>query len=139
MTARHQLLRRRRRPCRAATAVVELAVCLPVLMTLVVGTIEVCTMLHVGQSLKVSAYEGARVGTISGSDSENVRFHCETLLNSMGVQDAVISMSPPSPGDLETGDYFEVTTSASYGHNSLFNGWMFADKVIERTVSLRFE
>lgn len=42
---------------RTAVAVVELAVCLPVLVVLLVATIEGCVMLQLQQNLAVTAYE----------------------------------------------------------------------------------
>ena len=46
---------RRRRHGAAAT---EFAVCLPVLMLLLLGMLEACTMIFLKQSLAVAAYEG---------------------------------------------------------------------------------
>lgn len=130
---------RLRRGDRRATAVIELAVCLPLLVLIVVATIEACTMLHVAQVLKVSAYEGARVGLVPGAESENVEHHCQTLLKSMSIRGAEVITSPPNPADLVEGEFFKVIVRTPYGSNSLLNGWMFAEKIIERTAALRFE
>ena len=43
---------------------VELAICLPVLILLLFGTIEACAIIYLNQSLKIAAYEGARVSLI---------------------------------------------------------------------------
>ncbi|MEM9645964.1 MAG: TadE family protein [Planctomycetota bacterium] len=118
---------------------VELAVCLPVLVLIVIATIEACTMLFVSQSLKVTAYEGARVGIVPTSKKENVIFQCETILKDRGVKDFSVTMNPADPDSLVAGDYFEVTVSAGYDANSLLNGWMYAGNTIVRTTALRAE
>lgn len=113
--------------------------CLPLLVLIVFATMEACTMLYVAQSLKVTAFEGARVGTVTGSETANVVFQCETLLDNRGVKDATVEMSPANPSALSPGDYFEVTVRAPFDSNSLLNGWMYPGKTIERSVVLRAE
>ncbi len=41
------------------TATVELAFTLPILLTVLMGTIEVCQMMYVRQTATIVAYEGA--------------------------------------------------------------------------------
>lgn len=113
--------------------------CLPLLVLIVFATMEACTMLYVAQSLKVTAFEGARVGTVTGSETANVVFQCETLLNNRGVRDATVEMDPANPSTLSPGDYFEVTVRAPSDSNSLLNGWIYPGKTIERSVALRAE
>jgi len=124
---------------RSGVAVVELAVCLPLLVLIVIATMEACTMLFVAQSLKVATYEGARVGIVPTSSVGNVVFQCESVLNDRGIKDYTISLSPSNPESLSAGDYFEVTVSAGYDGNSLVNGWMYSGKTITRTSALRAE
>ena len=48
-------------PSRSGVAAVEFAVCLPVLVVLILGSIECCSMIFLRQSLAIVAYEGLRV------------------------------------------------------------------------------
>jgi len=124
---------------RRGTAVVELAICLPILVTVLLATTEACTILYVQQSLKISAFEGARVGTVPGADAGNVTYQCETLLDDHNVQSYTVSMDPPNPNTLNQGDYFKVTITADFAPNSLIGGWFYAGKLLSRSVSLRAE
>ena len=137
-------MRRNRKPSsqmpnrRRGVAVVELAVCLPVLVLVAVATIDACTIFHVQQTLKITAYEGARVGIVPEANATNVRFQCETMLDNQGVQAYHIAMDPADPSTLTPGDYFTVTTSADFNQNALVGG-IYAGKVLTRSVTLRAE
>lgn len=117
-------------------AAVELAVCLPVIVLLAFATVDACGMLYLGQSLKITSFEGARVGVVPKAETSNVRFQCETLLGDRGINDYTIEMDPASPASLNEGDYFRVTVSASYSANS-FMGSIYGDKVVTRSTALR--
>ncbi|TWT49739.1 TadE-like protein [Rubripirellula amarantea] len=124
---------------RQGTAVTELAVCLPVLVIIMLATIEACTMMHVQQRLKTTAFEGARVGIVPGSKQVNVEYQCELLLDGHKVHQYSVAMDPADPSTLNQGDWFTVTVEAPCGPNSLVGGWLYADKVLSRSVALRAE
>ncbi|WP_238383195.1 TadE/TadG family type IV pilus assembly protein [Rubripirellula obstinata] len=133
------MTKRRSRRNRSGTAVTELAVCLPVLVLITLATIESCTMLHLQQRLKTTAFEAARVGIVPGAKPVNVEYQCELLLDNHGVQGYSVTMDPANPSTLDQGDYFTVTVSASCGPNSLVGGWIYADKILSKSVSLSAE
>ena len=58
-----------RRHCRRGVAATEFAVCLPIVLVIVFGSIESCTMIFLKQSLAVAAYEGARVAIEQGDNA----------------------------------------------------------------------
>ncbi len=88
---------------RNAVAVVELAVCLPVLVVLLVATIEACVMLQLQQNLAVTAYEGARVGIIPGIDADTVEFQCQLLLDDRNINAYTITLDPVDPQTMDCG------------------------------------
>ncbi|TWU46363.1 TadE-like protein [Rubripirellula tenax] len=124
---------------RFGVAVVELAVCLPVLVILTLATIEACTLLFVQQSLKTTAFEGARVGIVPGAMATNVAFQCETLLDDHSVQSYTVEMDPADPATLKQGDWFTVTVTAAFADNTMAGGWLYIDKTLQKSVSLRAE
>ena len=67
---RHRSSRRSADKDRLGVAVIELAICLPILVLILVATIEACVMLQLKQNLIVTAYEGARIGILPGTDAE---------------------------------------------------------------------
>jgi hypothetical protein len=119
-----------------AAAVTELAVCLPILVLITLATIESCTMLHLQQRLKTTAFEAARVGIVPGANSSNVNYQCQLLLDAHRVEAYEVSMEPSNPETLQQGDYFTVTVSAACGPNSLVGGWVYADQSLSKSVSL---
>ena len=121
------------------TAAVELAICLPILATLLLATTEACNMLHVQQSLKISAFEGARVGTVPAATTANVQQQCQSLLDDHSVNGYTIAMDPPDPANLSQGDFFTVTVSASFSDNSIIGGWFYAGQTLSRSVALQAE
>ncbi len=57
---------------------VELAVSLPMLVGLAMATIETCRFLYIKQSVKIAAYECARLAIVPGAVEEDVQdlMHC---------------------------------------------------------------
>ena len=119
-------------------AVVELAVCLPVVVTILLGTIEACVMMQLKQNLTITAYEGARVGILPGTESATVNAQCQMLLDDRSIQMSNISMTP-DPSTMDVGDMFTVTVSADCSANSVVGAVFFQGKTITESVVMRAE
>ncbi len=94
-------------------------------------------MMHLRQSLKITAYEGARVGVVPEASSVNVEFQCSSLLDGRNIKGYSIALVPTNPAALNEGDFFEVAISADYAANSLLGSWFFADKTVTQSCALR--
>lgn len=129
---------RKQRHRRRGIAVVELAICLPVLVLLLLSTIEACVMLQLKQNLTVTAYEGARIGILPGSDSSGVELQCQMLLDDRSVNAYAIAMSP-DPSMLAVGDMFTVTISADCVPNSVLGGVFYQGSTLSESVVMRAE
>lgn len=46
---------------RDGSASVELALCLPLFVLVVIGTVETCSLIHLQETLKTASYEAARL------------------------------------------------------------------------------
>ena len=123
---------------RQGTAAVELAVCLPIFVLIVVSTLDICGMFFVQQSLTTSAYEGARIGIVPNAKSENVVFQIETLLDSQGIEGYSINLEPANPEMLSVGDYFTVTVNANFDQNAIVGG-IYGGKTLSKSATLRVE
>jgi hypothetical protein len=119
-------------------AVVELAICLPIVVLLLLSTIEACVMLQLKQSLSVTAYEGARVGILPGSTSELVTQQCQMLLDDRSINGYTIAMNP-DPGSLLVGEMFMVTVSADCVANSVLGGVFYQGSTMSESVVMRAE
>ena len=117
----------------------ELAVCLPLIVTITLGTIEACAMLHLQQQLETTAFEGARVGCVPDAEAEHVNYQCQTLLDAQRVEQYTIRMDPPDPASLEQGEFFTVTIEAPCNENSLLGGWFYAGRTLTGEVALTKE
>lgn len=123
----------------SGVAAVEFAVCLPVILLLLFGMIESCTMIFLKQSLTIAAYEGSRQAIVQGATTDNVAASCTSILASRKVHDAVIQINPPNIETARPGDPVEVRVSAPSNSNSVMRGWFFTDKVLEAKVTMMKE
>ncbi|MBB3207119.1 hypothetical protein FHS27_002938 [Rhodopirellula rubra] len=125
------------RRARRGIAVTELAVGLPVVLFVAMGTMEMCTVIRLRQKLKMIAYEGARVGVLPDAGAENVDWQCTTLCTDQSIEETTIEMTPSDPSSLESGDWFQVSVAAPFTANSLTGAWMIDSFVLNESVTLQ--
>ena len=95
--SRVRLLGRRIEPRRGAAAA-EMAICLPLMVMLVLGSIETCSMIYLRHSLTIASYEAARVAIDFDGTNTEVMARCQEILDAREVADADIDIEP---GDVE--------------------------------------
>ena len=61
-SSRNRLFRKRRAVARRAAAAVEAAICFPLIVLLMMGTLEICAGIYLKESVSICAFEGCRVG-----------------------------------------------------------------------------
>ena len=131
--------RRKAHPLRTGAAVVELAVCLPVLTLITLATIESSAMIFLQQSLSVAAYEGARVALVPSSTEENARYQSELILTGRQVQGSTVTITPNNFEVSLAGTWIQVVASAPFSQNSLAGGWLFNGHTLTATVEMMKE
>ena len=124
---------------RRGAAIIELAVCLPILLMILLATVESCVMLQLKQNLAITAYEGARIGILPGSSSEAVSLQCQMLIDDRGIEACTVSIDPEAISTMNVGDPLTVTLTADCGANSVFGGIFYDDKSITETVVMLTE
>jgi hypothetical protein len=132
------ILRFRQRPKRGV-ATAELAVCLPIVVLLVVATIEACSAIFLKQSLSVSAYEGVRAALEENATLASVEDVCNRVLAERRVQSAQISVRPTNIASLEPGDFVDVTVTAPVTANSVVPARFYRGRTLSATVSMMIE
>ncbi|MGL4512700.1 MAG: TadE/TadG family type IV pilus assembly protein [Lacipirellulaceae bacterium] len=110
---------RRRAADRHGVAATEFAVCLPVLVLILLGVIETCSMIFLKQALSVAAYEGGHVAVAPDGTPAQVRATCAAILSDRRVRGATIDVVPANLAAVAPGDYFEVRVSAPSGANAI--------------------
>ena len=124
---------------RKGTAAVEFAVVAPVLLLLVVGTIEATSMIYLTQSVKIAAYEGARVALVPQSNSNNVIGACNQILEARDVQGAVVTVTPSNIAAQPYGTYIQVKVTVPYDDNSPLASWFYSGRMLTGQVEMMKE
>jgi len=131
--------RPRRRVKSRGVAATELAVCLPVVVLIVLATIEACSAIFLKQSLTVAAYEGARTALAERQVADSVQNTCIQILNDRKIKDATVTTTPANLTALKPGDFFDVTISAPCNSNSLVPTTFYRGRTLSATASMMVE
>lgn len=121
---------------RRGTAAVELAVCLPMLVLLVLGSIEACSMIFLDHTLTVSSYEAARVAIQQGASNAEVFARSKEILTAHQVAKPSVVIEPTDVAAVPRGKPIRVSTSAPCDANSILPPWFFAGKTLSATVTM---
>jgi Flp pilus assembly protein TadG len=117
--ARSKGNRLRRRRTRRGAAVVEFALVAPILLLLVVGTVEVGRAIMVKDTITVASREGARVAGNSAITSiPAVQSAVDNYLAGAGISGATTTVSPSSLSGVADGQPVTVTVSVPYSQVS---------------------
>ena len=119
----------RQQRTRSGAALVELAVCMPAIVALTMGTIEATTMLFLKQSLTVCAYEGMRQAIDNDATSASVVERCNVILEERRIVGATITLTPNSLEGLSGGDDIAIRVEAPVRSNSVLQLRFFTGSV----------
>jgi Flp pilus assembly protein TadG len=120
---------------RCGAAAVELAVCLPMLCSLVYGTIEMANAVYLKQSLAVAAYEAANVSAAVGGTSTVALSRANSVLTLLNVNSAIVNISPSVDQNTTPGTLIVVTCSAPLGSNTA-TGWILGNITITTSCTM---
>lgn len=114
-------LRRCRSTRKRAAAIVEFAIVLPLLLTVLFGIIQYGWVFMIRQTLQMAAREGCRVAVLPTSVEPytNVRTRIDEVMSTTGLTTYTVTMTHATPGNpVET-----VVISVPYADASLMAGW----------------
>lgn len=129
---------RKRKP-RSGAAMIEFAVCAPVFFLITMGTIESCRMLYLRQSLKIAAYECARVGIMPQINQEVLQDQCDLILSGRKIRGYKLSCVPADINSLRFGDLFTVNIEVPAEENALVGAWFYHAQTLAVSVSIMAE
>ena len=149
------MIRRRQnteRPSRDGTALVEMALVLPIFIMVTLGIVEFGRAMMIGQLVTNAAREGARLGIIDGSTNADVITDVQTFLNESANISAAdltitITVTPaagnPDPGN-EVGnalprDLVDVYVSVPFDKVSFIAGDYLTGKTLSGRSAMRHE
>lgn len=104
---------------RRGIATVELAVCVPMIVTITFGAIEAANFIHLKQSLTESAYEAARIATTTGATAETAEQRFREIMTARNIQNAEIVLSPKVTEKTSSGTVVSATVTAPADNNSI--------------------
>jgi hypothetical protein len=106
---------------------------LPVIVLLVLGTIEATDVVFLKQSLSVAAYEGGRTAVIPDATSADVVAKCEAILADRHVQGATVRVTPADFDSIDVGEYFRVEVEAPCAGNTSLSGRIYRSRDVNGT------
>jgi Flp pilus assembly protein TadG len=121
---------------RRGVAVVELAVCLPVLLILVVGAIEGSNFIFLKQAVTVAAYESAQVVTRANGKKATAEQRADQILAARSIDQSSMVFTPSNPEAVARGEKITVTVTAPVAANSIGLDWFFDDQIVSTSVSM---
>lgn len=106
-------MRDRRRQCRKGTASVELAVCLPLFVLVVMGTVETCSFIHLQETLNTASYEAARLAALGPTQRQAAINRAKEVVSSRGISGATVVFAPRDLDSVPVGGYITATVRAN--------------------------
>ncbi len=116
--------RAHRRHNRRGAATVELALCLPVLLTTGLALIEIVNLVSVQARLQAAAYESTRLATrpttssATAATSAQVKAYCQGLLTQLGISGGSVTLTPSDLTAAPPQTIVTVAISAPWKQNS---------------------
>jgi Flp pilus assembly protein TadG len=121
---------------RRGVAATELAVCMPVIILVVIATMEATAMIFLQQSVTAAAYEATRTALAPGASTADVVKQGKQILSDRGVKQGALSVSPGNLAAASKGTWIRVTASAPFKKNSLLSGWLFSGRTLQASVEM---
>jgi len=123
----------------AGIAAVELAVSIPILTLITLGTIEASGMIFLQQSIEIAAHEGARVALVPSTNSANVIAASNVVLTGRNVQGTTVTVTPSDFVNRPYGTFIKVTVTASCNENAKFSPWFYQGQTLVAEVEMMKE
>lgn len=104
---------------RRGAALTELAICLPILSIVTLGSIEAANGIYVRQKLVSVAYDLARTSSARGDQGGTIPTRASALFKTYGLKGASYSTSPRNLATVKSGSPITVTVTAPMSRNSI--------------------
>ncbi len=119
---------------RRGVAAVEFAVCLPLLVLLIFGSIEASSMIFLKQTLNVAAYEATRDAIRDGQSNSDAALRAEQILQARNVIGFAVDFPNGEALAADRGDEIVIEVSAPSGANSPLVGQFISDRMLTARV-----
>jgi len=116
---------------RRGAAVVELAVCLPVITLIVMGSMAATSMIFLRTAAVQAAYETIREAVKTRGDVDNALEKGRAVLEFRNITPESVTFSPGNVANQEPGTPITVTVRVSSVENGLFTFGPFREQSVE--------
>jgi hypothetical protein len=131
------LSNRRTRPrARTAAAAAELAICLPLIVFLLLASLEACSMIFLDHSLTIASYEGVRMAINYDGNNTDTLARVNQIVNNRGVEGATITLNPSDVSTVERGNRITVAVSAPCNSNALLPLWFYEGRTLSCSTTM---
>lgn len=129
---------RRHLKSRKGVAVTEAAFCVPIILILVFGTLEVCNLIFIKERVSICAFEGCRVGVKRYATREDVEEVATELMTAFGFEQGSydIRVSPDNFNTLNALDPISVTVEVPLSGTASILGGAINQTNISSTVRM---
>jgi len=122
---------------RKGVATVEFAVILPIMVLILMGTIECTSMIFLQQSLEIVCYETVRTASRPTSLSADATARGQEIILDRGLDDVNITINPAEVSTVAQGSPITVTVDAASTANAFFPVTFFPDRLEAEAVMVR--
>jgi Flp pilus assembly protein TadG len=119
---------------RRGLAATEFAVALPVVLMLVLGSIEVANFIHLKQATTVAAYEAALCATGTSATGATAITRGNAVLSAFGVVGGTVSVSPAVTSTTVAGTDISVTVTVPADANQISPAWFVSGRTLTTVV-----
>ena len=96
-------------------------------------------MIYLRQSLKLAAYECARLGVTPQMTAASLQDQCDVILLGRNIHNYALSSTPADPSTLEFGELLTMTVEAPAAENALVGGWLYGSQTVSESVTIMAE
>lgn len=119
-----------------------MAICLPVLLTLTLATVDICSAIFIKESVAIAAYEGARTGSVKGGTNAAVVARVKEVLDERGInynENNVVHIHPKSFESANTLEHVRVRVRVPVANNIISPAELFTSGNLQSFVWMRKE
>lgn len=96
-------------------------------------------MVYLQQSIKLAAYECARLGITPDASTETLQAQCDMILQGRGLENYTFATQPSDPSTLEYEDNFKVTVSIPASEAAIVGSFFYQNKTFTESVTIMAE
>lgn len=128
---------KRCRSNRRGVATVEFAVILPIMVLIVMATIECTSMIFLQQSLEIVCYETVRTAARPQTLSADATDRANEVIADRSLTDCTVTIVPTEVNDMPQGAAITVTATAGTSENAFFPVAFFPDSLTAQAIMVR--